>query len=124
MSDHAHKKTLVIGASPNPARYAFMAATRLHAAGYPVIPLGRRKGRIGDMDIVTTFPTDNDIHTVTMYVSMKHQEEYYEPILTIRPERVIFNPGTENPEFEKKLLESGIEIEEACTLVMLSTGAY
>ncbi len=118
------KKTLVIGASPNPGRYAFMAAMRLHAAGHPVIPLGRRKGKIGEMDIVTEFPEDEDIHTVTLYLSAQNQSEYVDVILAARPQRVIFNPGAENPAFAKKLEQAGVAPEEACTLVLLSMGAF
>jgi len=119
-----NKKTLVIGASTNPVRYSHMAVHQLRAHNHEVLGLARRKGEVADIEIQTDFPKHKNIHTVTLYVGPKHQPEYYEPVLKLQPKRVIFNPGTENDEFNRKLTEAGIEAIEACTLVMLSTGQY
>lgn len=119
-----NKKTLVIGASTNPVRYSHMAVHQLRAHEHEVIGLAKRKGEVADIEIQTEFPEDNDIHTVTLYVGPKHQPEYYQPVLDLKPKRVIFNPGTENDEFNRKLTKAGIEAIEACTLVMLSTGQF
>lgn len=124
MNEIANKKTLVIGASDNPERYAYKAVVKLKDKNYPVIALGLRKGNIDGTEIVTDFPECDDVHTVTLYVGPKNQPAYYDQIIALKPERVIFNPGTENPEFEEKLTELGIEALEACTLVMLASRQY
>ena len=118
------KKTLVIGASTEPSRYAFLAANSLLRHRHTIELLGRIEGKIGGNEIKTGKPTLEDIDTVTMYVNPKHQAEYYDYIVGLKPRRVIFNPGAENTEFEEILTKNNIEPIEACTLVMLSTGQY
>ncbi|MBA4850213.1 CoA-binding protein [Emticicia sp. BO119] len=118
------KKTLVIGASTDPTRYAFLAANRLLHHGHEIELIGKDQGKIGSKEIQTSKPDIESIDTVTMYISPKRQPEYYDYIVGLKPKRVIFNPGTENPEFEKLLAQNKIEPLEACTLVMLSTGQY
>ncbi len=118
-----NKKTLVIGASENPARYSNRAIHALRQNKHEVVALAKRNGRVEDVDITTQFPEEN-IHTVSLYVGPQRQPEYYSPVLELKPERVIFNPGTENDEFISLLEEKGIEAVEACTLVMLSIGNY
>jgi predicted CoA-binding protein len=117
-------KTVVIGASPNPARYSNMAVERLLQNNHEVIPLGIRKGEISGLKIITERPEIKDVHTVTMYVGPQNQPEWYNYILSLNPERVIFNPGTENPEFEEILEKKGIEVRENCTLVLLATNQF
>lgn len=114
------KKTLVIGASVNPERYANLAIVRLRKNGHPVVALGFKPGVIEDVTIETGRPIYNDIDTVTLYINPKRQAEYYDYIISLKPARVIFNPGTENSEFEKKLEDAKVEVMEACTLVLLS----
>lgn len=118
------KKTLVLGASENPARYSNMAINRLLAYKHPVIAIGKRKGQVNGVEIITEHPEMNDIDTVTLYMNPTNQKPYYDYILALHPRRVIFNPGTENDELERKLVQKGIITQEACTLVMLSTGQY
>lgn len=118
------KKTLILGASTNPARYSFMAANRLIQHGHPIVLLGKKEGQVSDNQILTSKPEINDIDTVTLYIGPQHQPEWYDYILSLHPKRVIFNPGTENPEFENLLKQKGISAEEACTLVLLSIGSY
>lgn len=121
----AGKKTLIIGASPSPSRYAFLAANRLLQKGHEIVLLGKEQGSIGGVKIETKPLEFKDIDTVTLYINPTHQKAYYEYLIkTIKPKRIIFNPGAENPELEKLAEASGIEVEEACTLVMLSTGQY
>lgn len=117
------KKTLVLGASTNPSRYSYMAINRLSSHKHPVVAVGRREGRVGNVDIVTSQPKE-DIDTVTLYLNPMNQKPYYDYILSLRPKRIIFNPGTENHELEELARKNGIEPVEACTLVMLSTGQY
>jgi uncharacterized protein len=118
------RKTLVLGASENPARYAYIAMQKLRKYNHEVVALGLKKGRVGDVDIETGLPEFTGVHTVTLYINPQRQKQYYDYILSLKPERVIFNPGTENPELEQKLEDAGIEPLEACTLVLLSIGAY
>jgi predicted CoA-binding protein len=117
-------KTLVIGASTNPERYAFRAVHQLLEHGHEVVAIGMKEGEVGPVHIQTGMPAFKDIDTVTLYVGPAHQPGYYDYILSLKPKRVIFNPGTENPEFAEKVRRTGIEVEEACTLVMLSIGNY
>lgn len=118
------KKTLVLGASPNPVRYAYMATEDLLAKGHEVVLIGKRKGEIEGLPIQTDFPIYNDIDTITLYVGPAHQPELYDYIFRTNPKRIIFNPGTENPELRKLAEEKGIETEYACTLVLLSLDSY
>lgn len=118
------KKTLVLGASENPSRYSYLAVNRLLQHHHPVVAIGRRKGKVQDLDIITEHPQMDDIDTVTLYLNPGNQKPYYDYIFSLHPKRIIFNPGTENPELEKMAKEKGIEPIEACTLVMLSTGQY
>jgi len=118
------KKTLIIGASTNPERYAFMAAHRLVQHGHPIELLGLKEGEIAGHSIHTDKPYFDDIDTVTLYVGLRNQPEWYDYVVSIHPKRVIFNPGTENDEFVALLKQNGIEAQEACTLVLLSINAY
>ena len=118
------KKTLVVGASLNPARYSNMAINRLVNYGYPVVAVGLREGNVAGIDIKKEKKQFKEIDTVTLYLNPKRQEEYYNYILSLKPRRVIFNPGTENPELYTILKKNAIECEVACTLVLLSINQY
>ncbi len=121
-----NKTTLVVGASLNPARYSYLAIQRLVSHKQAVMAYGLRKGEVAGVAIETDqhFFLDKDIQTITLYVGAERQAPLYDWILQLNPQRVIFNPGTENPEFENRLRNAGVEVLEACTLVMLSTGQY
>lgn len=118
------KITAVIGASPNSSRYSYLAATRLQQHGHQVYPIGLRSGKIGELDIIHDRPVLNDVHTATLYVSARHQPDWESYLFSLSPQRIIFNPGTENPELEQKARSLGIETIRGCTLVMLSVGTY
>ena len=118
------KRTLIVGASANPSRYSFLASQKLKSKGHPVFLLGRRKGVIADQEIHVEPINWEDIDTVTLYLNPARQKEYYDYILSLHPHRIIFNPGTENEELETLAEQKGILVEEACTLVLLSTGQY
>jgi uncharacterized protein len=119
------KTTLILGASVNVERYAYLAAERLYKKGLPFELLGNKTGEVFGKKIETeSAKISKEIDTVTMYLGEKNQKVYEDYILKLRPRRVIFNPGAENPAFEKTLEQAGIEPIEACTLVMLSTGQY
>ena len=118
------KKTLVLGASDNPARYSYLAIQRLRSHGHPVAGIGRKNTKVADVNIDNEKIPVNDVDTVTLYLNPTHQQEYYDYILSLKPKRIIFNPGTENDELVKLAKEQNIESLEACTLVLLSTGQY
>jgi predicted CoA-binding protein len=118
------KKTLVIGGSENPERYSNMAIKKLRLHGHDVLSIGAKKGSVGDVNIQLEKTNFSDIHTVTLYIGPKNQPEYFDYVISLKPKRVIFNPGTDNNEFEKLLAENNIAFEEACTLVLLSIDQY
>ncbi|MEP4534858.1 MAG: CoA-binding protein [Cyclobacteriaceae bacterium] len=120
------KKTAIIGASTNPQRYAYIAAQRLTHANQEIVPLGIKKGEVFGKDIldIRAKPEIKNIHTVTMYLGPQNQADWEEYILSLAPSRIIFNPGTENPQFARQANDLGIETLNACTLVMLSVGNY
>lgn len=117
-------KTLVLGASQKPERYSFLAIRSLRKHGIDVVAIGARQGKVDDVEIHTQMLQVDDIHTVTMYLGPNNQLSYYHYLLELKPKRIIFNPGTENPEFEKLAQQNGIEVVEGCTIVMLSNGTY
>lgn len=116
--------TLVVGASENTTRYSNLAVNKLVKFGHAVIALGNRTGQIGNIPIVTEVSPGTEIDTITLYVGPAGQKDLIGKLLSLHPKRIIFNPGTENPEFISKARQQGIETEIACTLVMLSTGTY
>lgn len=118
------KPTLVLGASDNPARYSNMAIQRLRQHGHPVKAVGRRHSIVSDVPVETETRNWMDIHTVTLYLNRDHQKQYEDFILSLEPDRIIFNPGAENPELEQKAKVKGIQTLNACTLVMLATGQF
>lgn len=120
------KKTAIIGATTNPARYAYLAAQMLNSHKIEFVPVGIRKGEVFGKEIldIRESPAIADVHTVTLYLGPANQKEYFSYILGLEPERIIFNPGTENEEFAKMARDRGIETEEACTLVMLRLGVF
>ena len=118
------KKTLVLGASTNPIRYSNAAVHRLAQGGFEVVPVGVREGEISGVTIEQGKPVLENIHTITLYLNPQRQQEYYDYILSLNPKRIIFNPGTENPELIRLAREKGIEVEMGCTLVMLAIGQY
>lgn len=118
------KKVLVIGASPQPWRYAYKAVRMLQDYKYEVIALGKTSDRIGKTFIHTKREQWTGIHTTTLYLNPQNSAEMQDYILQLAPKRLIINPGAENPELEEAARKEGIEVMRACTLVMLSTGAF
>jgi predicted CoA-binding protein len=118
------KKTLVLGASDNPSRYSHLAIQRLRSNSHPVLAIGRKHAMVNDVVIETEKKNFENIHTVTLYLNPLHQQEYYNYILSLKPQRIIFNPGAENEELYDLAKQNNITPVEACTLVMLSTGQY
>ena len=119
-----NKKTLVLGASENPARYSFLAINSLRKHQHDVEAIGRKKGKVLDVDISTDKKPLQSVDTITLYINPNSQKEYYDYILSLQPKRIIFNPGAENDELYHLAQKNGIQPLEACTLVLLSTGQY
>ncbi|WP_420460678.1 CoA-binding protein [Neolewinella sp.] len=118
------KTTLILGATTNPDRYAYIAAERLARQGHVIIPLGVKQGRVQGQEILNGKPDVPEVDTVTLYLGPRHQPEYYDWLLRVAPRRIIFNPGTENAELMRLARANGIEVVAACTLVMLAAGSY
>jgi len=120
------KKTVLLGATPNPARYAYLAAERLTNHNENFVPVGIKKGEVFGQEILDlrTRPEIEDVDTVTLYLNPTNQKEWEAYILSLKPKRIIFNPGTENPSLAEKAQAQGVETENACTLVMLGSGVY
>lgn len=116
-------KTLVIGASENKDRYSNMAIRELRRHGHEVVAVGAKKGTVEDVSIETEIPQIN-VHTISLYLNPERQQPYYEQLLKLNPERIIFNPGTENKIFQQLARDAGVQVLEACTLVMLRTAQY
>lgn len=119
-----NKKTVVLGASTKPERYAFKAITMLVEKGHSVMAIGQNRGEVAGVSIYTKNIPLKNIDTITLYLNPLRQREYYNYIIETKPKRVVFNPGTENPEFYQLLNANGIKVEAACTLVLLATNQY
>ncbi|MDD3638131.1 MAG: CoA-binding protein [Bacteroidales bacterium] len=117
-------KTLVVGASENPVRFANKAVKLLRSYNHEVMAFGLRQGKIADVEIQTIWPEKEFIDTITLYIGPQRQPDFYNKILDIKPKRIIFNPGTENPELIRLAQDAGIETVLDCTLVMLETGTF
>jgi len=121
---NTRKSTLVLGASTNPERYSYRAVSKLLESHIPVTAVGNKPGEIDGVPIHTTPVSVKGIDTVSLYLNAGKQVMYYDYILGLNPRRIIFNPGTENPELEELARKQGIETLEACTLVLLSIGRF
>jgi uncharacterized protein len=119
-----NKKTLVLGASANPSRYSYLAIDKLREKGHDVIAIGRHIGKVNDVQIINEEKPIDDLNTITLYLNANNQKPFYNYIFSQNPKRIIFNPGAENEELAAMAKEKGIVPQEACTLVLLSTGQY
>ena len=117
------EKVLVLGASENPSRFSYKAILKLRENGYQVFATGKKSGDLMGVPIKTIFPT-NKIETISIYLNLSNQKEYYERILDSEPNKIIFNPGAENEELFFLAKSKGIIVENACTLVQLSLGVF
>lgn len=117
-------KTLILGATPNRDRFAYLAANKLVNHGHEIVNVGIKQGEVAGTEIINGTPDLADIDTVTLYVGPRRQPPYYDWLLSLKPRRIIFNPGTENAELAMLARKEGIQTEVACTLVMLGSGQY
>ena len=116
--------TLVFGASVKPERYSNKAMRMLKEYGHLIEAIGGRENDFEGTKIVTGHPALDNIDTITMYMGDARQSDHEDYLLSLKPRRIIFNPGAENVSLAKKARDLGIEVVEACTLVMLRTGQY
>jgi len=119
-----NKKTLVFGASLKETRYSYLAIQKLLKHEQEVVAFGLRKGKVSEVSIDVDLKLYEDIDTITLYMNPARQKEYYDYLIGLNPNRILFNPGTENPEFYELLRLHEIGFEETCTLVLLSTNQY
>jgi predicted CoA-binding protein len=119
-----NKKTLVLGASSKPEKYSYKAVSLLVEKGHTVLAIGQNTGEIAGVKIYTKAIPVKNIDTITLYLNPARQRDYYNYIIEAKPKRVIFNPGTENPEFFQLLELNNIRAEVACTLVLLTTNQF
>lgn len=118
------KKTVVLGASPNPVRFSHKAVKSLLRHEQDVVAVGFKEGLIEEKEIQVGMPHIQDVDTVSIYIGSSRQGDYYDYIISLKPKRVIFNPGTINPEFMGRLKREGIEPVAECMLVLLNEGEY
>lgn len=118
------KKTVVLGASPNPVRFSHKAVKSLLRHDQDVVAVGFKEGLIVEEEILVGMPHIDDVHTVSIYIGSSRQADYYDYIISLNPKRVIFNPGTVNPEFMGRLSREGIEPLAECMLVLLNEEEY
>ena len=119
------QRVVVVGASSKPERYSNRALRSLVTHGHEVVPVHPAISSIEGLPVThkiedITGPVD----TVTLYVSAKRSFALAESITRLSPNRVIFNPGAENPSLRATLEEKGIHTEDACTLVLLNTNQF
>lgn len=119
-----NKKTVVLGASTKPDKYSYKAITMLVDKGHSVLAIGQNTGEVAGIKIYTKAIPLSKIDTITLYLNPARQRDYYNYIVEAKPKRVIFNPGTENPEFYQLLQLNNIRVEVSCTLVLLTTNQY
>jgi predicted CoA-binding protein len=117
------QKVLVVGASENPSRYSNKAILKLKDNNHEVFALSNSPGEVAGVEISTKFP-NKEMDTLTLYLSSKNQKQYYKDFINLNPKIIIFNPGSENEELSLLAHENGIEVINACTLVMLSIGDF
>jgi len=115
----------VIGASPKTDRYSNQCMRSLQEHGHNPIPVAlARKEILGRAVYPNLASIPCGIDTITLYVRPSLQTSVLDEAVRIKPNRIIFNPGTENPGEYQRLRNAGIEVVEACTLVMLSTNQF
>ncbi len=119
-----NKNVAILGASDDKDRYSYMAFRLLKDHGYLPVPIHPSLGEIEGEKVFKSLSEAPSADTLTLYVNPKISSQMMADIIKFGAKRVIFNPGTENPELREKLHQNGVEVLEACTLVMLKTGQF
>ncbi len=125
-NDLTNKRTLVVGVSQNTSRYAYAATEMLQEHKVPFVPIGIKEGEVFGEEILNLRekPSLSGVHTITLYINPEHQKEWEDYLISLKPKRLIFNPGAENSDFAEKAKKENIKVHNACTMVMLSTGQF
>ena len=125
MAASDRRNIAVLGASPKPERYSNMASRLLQSHGFALFPVNPARPVVCDFPCFASLSEIKDaVDTLTVYVSAGISTGLEKEILALKPKRVIFNPGSENPRLQETLRKNGIKVIEACTLVMLNTGQF
>lgn len=119
------QRVAILGASDDPDRYSFKAFEMLKEHGHTPVPVSPKLKSLQDIPVVAHLSEiQGPIDTLTMYVNPQVSTALKKEILAVRPNRIIFNPGSENPELASELEKVGTQVVVACTLVMLRTGQF
>jgi hypothetical protein len=119
-----NESILILGASANPNRTSFMATRFLSNKGFELQAVAAKKGMIDDLEITTQLQSSKPVDTITIFLNAQRQKEYYDMILSLKPKRIIFNPGTENPELEMLAKNHCIQTLTGCTIAMITAGLF
>ncbi|PKL90647.1 MAG: CoA-binding protein [Candidatus Goldiibacteriota bacterium HGW-Goldbacteria-1] len=121
----AKEKVVVIGASHKPERYSYKAIQALLNSGHEVIPVNPGLKEVLGLQVVNSIADiKGSVDTVTLYVGSERLVQMADEIIALKPKRIIANPGAESEVMRKAAEKNGIDYEEACTLVLLSTGQF
>ena len=119
------KTVAILGASSNPDRFSYRAFKMLQQHGHKPILISPKMNELEGLPVLAELSQiQSSIDTLTMYVGPEKSKSLEDQILKLKPQRVIFNPGSENPDLQKKLAEAGIQVLEACTLVLLKAHQF
>lgn len=119
------RHVVVLGASPKPHRYSYQAVQLLHETGHYVTPVHPRAEQVAGIPVTASLDeVPHPVHTVTLYVGPARLEPLAGKLVSLNPQRVIFNPGSESASVQRQLTAAGIDWFEACTLVMLRTDTF
>ena len=125
MSPSKSETVAILGASPKPDRYAYRAMEMLRAHGHRALPVNPAFTEImGETCYPSIAHIPEPVETVTLYLGPQRSDPLIPEILAAKPRRIIMNPGAENENLADKARAAGIEVDYACTLVLLQTGAF
>jgi len=119
-----NESILILGASTNPNRSSFMATKFLNNRGFTLQAVAGKTGMIDDLEITNNLQNQGPVHTVTIFLNAQRQKDYYDFIISLKPKRIIFNPGTENPELETLAKNHQIQTLSGCTIAMITAGLF
>ena len=119
---NSNESILVIGASANPNRSSYFATKFLHNIGVSLYTIANKNGKIDDLELSDQYASIHSVDTISIYLNPDRQKKYYDYILSLHPKRIIFNPGTENPELATIAKNNCIEIVNGCTIAMFASG--
>jgi predicted CoA-binding protein len=119
-----NQTVLVLGATDNTNLTSYSAIKLMMHRGLHVMALGPKKTRIDQIAITDEPAAIKQADVVSIFLSAKKQRKYYDYILSLKPEKLVFNPGTENPELEFLAQKNQIQIIKGCTIALLANGLW